>query len=118
LPLRALAPLARHAISVQIYDAQLGTAEECTRLAEPTKSALTDLAVENQNLSSLKEPTERVRTRAIYRNAQETVPLVESVGDLAIQPKQDAPAFLKDRVPEKVNVLVDDYWSIAQVLLH
>jgi hypothetical protein len=116
LPLRALAPLARQAISVQIYDAQLGSSEECARLMEPAKAALAALTIDPKQLVTLKEPTERVRARAVYRSGQDTVPLAESIGELPIG-KSDAPKSVQERVPAKLNVLADDYWSIAQVLL-
>jgi hypothetical protein len=112
LPNRALAPLARHAISVQIFDASLGSAQECVRYAEWTRVALTQLNVD-KNLIALKEPIERIRTRAIYRSALDTVPLSESLGDLHVALNADSAD-----TANKISVLVDDYWSIAQVLIH
>jgi hypothetical protein len=112
LPSRGLAPLARHAISVQIFDASLGTVQECTRYMELTRAALSQLNVE-KSLIALKEPIERIRARAIYRSAQDTVPLTESLGDLQGISNPDSGAS-----PIKISVLIDDYWSIAQVLIH
>ena len=84
LPHRGLAPLARHAISVQIFDAQLGTTQECTRHMDLTRLALAQLDKLDKNLLSLKEPIERIRTRAVYRSGQDTVPLVESLGGMQL----------------------------------
>jgi hypothetical protein len=117
LPNRALAPLARQAISVQIYDASLGTEEECRAIAALVKTALTALDDPNRSLVTLKEPTERVRARAIYRTAQDTVPLSESLAEVPVILQDGSTPIGGDRVPPKLNVLVDDYWSIAQALL-
>ncbi len=113
LPQRKVAPLARHAISVQIFDATLGTAQECLRNMELVRVALKDQDEIDKRLVTLREPTERVRSRAAYRGPQDTVPLAESLGSLQIEPGgQNEP------LPSKINVLIDDYWSITQVLLH
>jgi hypothetical protein len=67
----------------------------------------------DSRLVTLKEPTERVRARAAYRSAQDAVPLVESLGSLQIEANGQ-----REVIPVKISVLVDDYWSITQVLLH
>jgi hypothetical protein len=112
LPHRSVAPLARHAISVQIFDATLGTAQECARHMDLVRVALEQLNAEH-DLTVLKEPIERIRARAVYRSGQDTVPLSTSVGEMQLSASAD-----DDSNPVKVNVLIDDYWSIAQVLLH
>ncbi|HTE40957.1 MAG TPA: hypothetical protein VK629_09000 [Steroidobacteraceae bacterium] len=117
LPNRALAPLARQAISVQIYDASLGTVEECQRIMTLAKTALAALEDPNRSLVTLKEPTERVRARAIYRTAHDVVPMGDSLAEIPIVLQDGSPPLGGDRVPAKINVLVDDYWSIAQALL-
>jgi hypothetical protein len=113
LPHRGVAALARHAISVQIFDANLGTPHECLRHMELARVALKDLADLDRHLPTLREPTERVRARAVFRSGQDTVPLAESMGDIQLGADN-----LAESSPTKINVLVDDYWSIAQVLLH
>lgn len=105
LPDKGLAALSRQAISVQIYDANLCAPAECPRLMEMTKTALLALADPNRSLATLKEPTEKVRARAQYRSNLDTVPLADSLGTA------------ENSQSGKLNVLADDYWSIAQVLL-
>jgi hypothetical protein len=112
LPNRALAPLARHAISVQIFDAALGNAQECARNMELTRVALAQLNIE-RSLTALKEPIERIRTKAVYRSGLDTVPLVESLGEIPLASSQGTA-----EQPAKISILIDDYWSIAQVLIH
>jgi hypothetical protein len=112
LPNRALAPLARHAISVQIFDAALGNAQECARTMELTRVALAQLSID-RSLTALKEPIERIRAKAIYRSGLDTVPLVESLGEIPMASSQGTA-----EQPAKISVLIDDYWSIAQVLIH
>jgi hypothetical protein len=113
MPQRGLAPLTRHAISVQIFDASLGTTQDCMRHMELVRSALKDLSEIDKHLSALREPTDRLRARAAYRSAQDVVPLSESLGEVQL-----GASTLVASSPTKISVLVDDYWSIAQVLIH
>jgi hypothetical protein len=112
LPNRTLAPLARHAISVQIFDCTLGTAQECARNMELTRVALAQLS-SDKSLLELKEPIGRIRAKALYRSGLDTVPLVESLGEISVAQSQGT----ADQ-PAKISILIDDYWSIAQVLIH
>jgi len=121
LPHRNLAQLARHAISVQIFDATLGSAQECARHMELTRAALAQLSELGKNLLTLKEPIERVRSRAVYRSVQDTVPLAESLAQIKLGTSPENKLERADAIDDQstnVNVLVDDYWSIAQVLIH
>jgi hypothetical protein len=77
------------------------------------RAALKDSTELDKRLGELKEPTERVRARAVYRSAQDAVPLAESLGDLP----HNGGGYREPAAPA-INVLIDDYWSIAQVLLH
>jgi len=117
LPNRTLAPLARQAISAQIYDANLGTVQQCERLMAPTKIALAALADTGRSLLTLKEFIDRVRARAVYRGDRDTVPLANSLGEVPLSATTPAVAGRPEEPAAKANVLVDDYWSIAQVLL-
>jgi len=113
LPHVNLALLARHAISVQIFDAQLGSGADCVRTMKWLEKPLREMAKLDHLVVGLREPTERIRNRAAYRGDHDTVPLLESVGDVP----QPAGA-MEGGGPAKISVLADDYWSIAQVLIH
>jgi chromosome segregation ATPase len=111
LPMRELAPLARQAISAQIFDVNLGSAQECTQRMDVVRAALEQIDRATQNLASLREPTERIRSKALYRSESDTVPLAESLGEVAM-------GLSPEGKPVKVNILTEDYWSLSQVLIH
>lgn len=113
LPHRNLALLARHAISVQIFDAQLGSAQDCLRTMKWLEKPLREMAKLDHLVVGLREPTERIRSKAVYRGEHDTVPLLDSIGDVPTPANAAETGELA-----KVNVLADDYWSIAQVLVH
>ncbi|MBC7984192.1 MAG: hypothetical protein H7Y02_10095 [Candidatus Obscuribacterales bacterium] len=114
LPHRALAPLAKQASGMQVYDAHCGSHEECSRVMAVAKLAIAKLSAPNPSLSVLKEPIERIRGRALYRSTEDTVPIAESIGDVVWE--SGLPAGTMDRKITKVNVLADDYWSLGQCL--
>jgi hypothetical protein len=115
LPHRALAAVARQSITLQVYDAFFGTVAEYTRVMELTKAALAVYADIDRNLAALKEPTERIRGRALYRSTEDTVPLPESIGDVVWE--ETLPAGTLSAKVNKLNVLTDDCWSIGQHLM-
>jgi len=115
LPHRALAALSKQAMTLQVYDAFCGTVPEYSRVMELAKLALASYAELDRNLAALKEPTERIRGRALYRSADDTVPLAESIGDVLWE--ETLPGGTLSSKHNKLNVLTDDYWSIGQLLL-
>lgn len=117
LPNRGLAPLAKDAINVQVFDIKFGSREECARLMALTKAGLQALASGAQDLSMLKELTDRLRARIQYRNGQDTVPMAESIPGPATATVANAATESADRKASVLNVLVDDYWGVGKVLL-
>jgi hypothetical protein len=115
LPQRRLAALARHAVSVQIFDADFGPPADCVQCMDLLRKTLAPGNHAAQNLMALKEPTERVRNQAEYRSSQDVTPLADSLADVPLHPEGRNPS--PERLPEGVNILAEDYWSISQVLL-
>jgi predicted nucleic acid-binding Zn-ribbon protein len=115
LPHRALAAIAKQAMTLQVYDAFCGTAPEYTRVMELTKAALAAYADLDRNLAGLRAPTERIRGRALYRSTEDTVPLPESIGDVTWE--ESLPAGTLSSKHNRLNVLTDDYWSLGQHLM-
>jgi hypothetical protein len=117
LPHRGLAPLAKDANSVQVFDIRFGTREDCARLMTLTKSALTTLPTGAQDLLALKDLTDRLRARVAYRSSEDPIPIAESVQDAtgrSIPASQSAPLESKAGA---LNVLVDDYFGVGALLL-
>jgi hypothetical protein len=115
LPHLGLAPLTKQAMLLQVYDAFCGSSAEYTRVMSLIKAALATIADLDRQLPALKEPTERIRGRALYRSTEDTVPLAESIGDVLWE--EPLPAGTLDRKHTKLNVLADDYWSVGQLML-
>ena len=71
-------------------------------------------ADESEDLSSLKEHTDKLRSSAVYRNDADVVPLTDSIGTLPVA----APVSGLETVNRTgVNVLVDDYWDLYKALM-
>jgi len=116
LPNRGLAPLAKDAINVQVFDIKFGTREECARLMALIKTGLQALAAGAKDLTLLKELTDRLRSRANYRGTEDAVPTAESVPGPATASMTGAATESVDRKGTALNVLVDDYWGVGAVL--
>jgi hypothetical protein len=116
LPNRGLAPLAKDAINVQVFDIKFGSREECARLMALTKAGLQALGAGAQDLSMLKDLTDRLRARVQYRGAGDTVPTAESIPGPATATMTNAATEALDRKSSALNVLVDDYWGVGSTL--
>jgi hypothetical protein len=118
LPHRGLAPLAKDAMSVQVYDIRFGSREDCARLMTLTRTALQSLPSGAEDLLALKELTDRLRARVAYRNDQDPVPMADSVQDTG--GSRSMPAAQTGSLESKAgatNVLVDDYFGVSALLL-
>jgi len=110
-----LAMRARETTAKRVYDVHYGSREECGKLMGALAQSLAALAQEQDNLSILKELTDRVRTSASYRSDADTIPLTDSIGLLPV-----SSAFVSDLDAagrSGINVLVDDYWDVYQALI-
>lgn len=116
LPNRGLAPLAKDAINVQVFDIKFGSREECARLMALTKAGLQGLATGAKDLTMLRELTDRLRARAAYRGTEDTVPTADSIPGPATAAVANAATESLDRKGSALNVLVDDYWGVGAAL--
>jgi len=116
LPNRGLAPLAKDATNVQVFDIKFGTRDECARLMTLTKAGLQALAAGAQNVAMLREFTDRLRARAQYRGTEDTVPTAESIPGPATAALVSATSVSDDAKAASINVLVDDYWGVSASL--
>jgi hypothetical protein len=111
----SLAMLAKETTTKRVYDVKYGGREECSRLMRLLRETSTVLGDENNDLTELKERTERLRSHATYRNDADTVPLTDSIGTLTLSTEPVSGLETVNRTG--INVLVDDYWDLYQALI-
>ena len=110
-----LALLAKETTAKRAFDVRYGDDGDCGHLMVLLREALTALEEENEDLGSLKERTDRLRSSASYRSDADTVPLTDSIGTL---PPPAAPVSGLETVNRTgINVLVDDYWDLYKALM-
>ena len=110
-----LALLAKETTAKGASDVRYGGSADCEHLMGLLRAALATLEEENEDLGSLKEHTDRLRSGASYRSDADTVPLTDSIGTL---PAPVAPVSGLETVNRSgINVLVDDYWDLYRALM-
>jgi hypothetical protein len=70
---------------------------------------------DSEDLGGLKEYTDALRARATYRSDADTTPLTDSIGTLS--PPAAPVSGLESINRSGINVLVDDYWDVYEVML-
>jgi hypothetical protein len=110
-----LALLAKETTAKRAFDVRYGDSSDCEHLMGLLREALAALEEENEDLGSLKERTDKLRSSASYRSDADTVPLTDSIGTL---PTPAAPVSGLETVNRTgINVLVDDYWDLYKALM-
>jgi hypothetical protein len=111
-----LALLARETTLKRVFDVHYGDADDCRRILAAVKDALELIAAERDNLTEIKDRTDRLRSAAAYRSDADTVPMPDSIGTL---PSPAAPVTGLDATGRAagINVLIDDYWDIYRALI-
>lgn len=110
-----LALLAKEATSKTVYDLRYGSREDCVKLMSLLREARQLVNRDSEDLGGLKEYTERLRATASYRSDADTTPLTDSIGTLS--PPASPVSGLESINRAGINVLVDDYWDVYEVLL-
>lgn len=110
-----LALLAKETTAKRVFDVRYGSREDCVRLVALLREANATLGSDNEDLSSLKQWIDALRSRASYRSDADSVPLTDSIGTLALPA---APVSGLESISRTgIHVLVDDYWDLYQALL-
>ncbi|HEY4367376.1 MAG TPA: hypothetical protein VGN07_09115 [Steroidobacteraceae bacterium] len=110
-----LALLAKETTAKRALDVRYGDDSDCTHLMNLLREAFAALEAENEDLGSLKEHTDRLRSNASYHSDADTIPLTDSIGTL---PAPVAPVSGLETVNRSgINVLLDDYWELYKALL-
>ena len=110
-----LALLAKEATSKTVYDLRYGGREDCVKLMGLLREARQLVSRDSEDLSGLKEYTDSLRATAAYRSDADTTPLTDSIGTLS--PPASPVSGLESINRSGINVLVDDYWDVYEVLL-
>ncbi|MBK6453928.1 MAG: hypothetical protein IPF84_16035 [Proteobacteria bacterium] len=103
-----LAELARQSTLKRVFDASYGTQQECQALMHKASQAVADVERMSEDLAEIKRRSDRLRSSAVYRSPEETVPNANSIAPL------DAQAGTQRMAP---NVLLDEYWEIHSALV-
>lgn len=103
-----LAEFARQSTLRRVFDASYGTPQECQALMHKASQAVADIERMTEDLAEIKARSDRLRSSAVYRSLEETVPNADSI----------APAN-PDAGTQRVapNVLLDEYWEIYSALV-
>lgn len=110
-----LAMLAKEATSKTVYDLRYGSREDCVKLMGLLREAKQLANRDSEDLGGLKEYTDALRARATYRSDADTTPLTDSIGTLS--PPAAPVSGLESINRSGVNVLIDDYWDLYEVML-
>ena len=103
-----LAELARQSTLKRVFDANYGTPQECQALMHRASQAVVDVERMSEDLAEIKRRSDRLRSYAVYRSPDETVPNPNSIAPV------DAEAGARRIAP---NVLLDEYWEIHSALV-
>ncbi len=110
-----IAMLAKESTAKAVFEMRYGSREDCGRLMALLRDAHAFAGRENEDLAGLKEYTDALRARAAYRSDADTTPLTDSIGT---QSPPAAPVSGLESINRAgINVLVDDYWDLYEVLL-
>lgn len=99
-----LAGQARLATHRRVQDSRFGTRAECIARLDEIGQAMAMVRARDKVGPDIRALTERVKATASWRGAEDTVPVPSSLQQAG-------------EAPEGVNVLIDDYWDVYQVLL-
>ena len=112
-----LGALARTTTLKPLEDMEFGTREDCEFLIHRSSSAVSAMRADRSIADTLRERAKFLRRIAKFSQPTDTVPEAASVGQ--VQPMDGGVEFGNTvaGIPLDVNVLVEDYWSLGQVLL-
>lgn len=110
-----VAMLAKEATAKTVFEMRYGSREDCGRLMALLRDAHALAVRESEDLAGLKDYTDALRAKAAYRSDADTTPLTDSIGT---QPPPASPVSGLESINRAgINVLVDDYWDLYEVLL-
>lgn len=113
----SLASMARTTTLKRLQEVDYGAVQDCEFLMSRIRDAIASMKNDRSFAAPLRERAKYLREIATFRDKQDTVPAAGSIGQiLTAVPGFDIGNTVAG-VPHDVNVMVDDYWNLSQVLL-
>jgi predicted nucleic acid-binding Zn-ribbon protein len=114
-----LGQLARTTTLKKFDEMEFGTREDCEFIVHRVRDAVRSMKNERGFAAPLRERSKYLRSIAVFRNAGDTVPSAGSIGQVqtAVPGTELGLGNTVAGVPHDVNILVDDYWGVGDVLL-
>ncbi|MFK7886112.1 MAG: hypothetical protein AB8G16_04530 [Gammaproteobacteria bacterium] len=112
-----LAQLARSTTLKGCDEMEFGAREDCEFLIHRVRDAVQSMKNDRGFAAPLRERSKYLRTIAVFRNATDTVPSAGSIGQVQTALPGIEMGNTVAGVPHDVNILVDDYWGLGEVLL-
>ncbi len=112
-----LATLARTTTLKRLQEVDYGAIQDCEFLMQRITGAIASMKNDRSFAGPLRERAKYLREIATFRDSHDTVPAAGSIGQiLTAVPGVDIGNTVAG-VPHDVNVMVEDYWNLGQVLL-
>ncbi len=113
----SLSTLARTAVTQKIQKVEYGGKSDCEYLMGNIRNAVVSMQEDRSFATELKARSKWLRSKAKYRNDEDTRPIADSVGGIPVSlPGVDLGNTVAG-MPIEINVLAEDYWNIEQVLI-
>ena len=112
-----LSGLARATTLKRLQDMDFGTQHECEYLMHRTSEAVLSMKNDRGFAGPLRERAKYLRTIADFRDDADTVPVAGSIGQIVTAVPGVEVGSAVASIPHDVNVMVEDYWGLSQVLL-
>lgn len=112
-----LSALARATTLKRLEETDYGTQHDCEYLMHRVSEAILSMKNDRGFAGPLRERAKHLRTIASFRDETDTVPVAGSIGQIVPQVPQGEDGSALASIPHDVNVIVEDYWGLGQVLL-
>lgn len=110
----SLAEFARMTKVKHVRECHYGSRQECEHLTALVRKSLAEMKPVKTLVTEMKLRTDHLRSQVQYGKPEETIPSPSSIAVIAVDFSEDKTPVGK---PVDVNVLSEDYWEIAGVLL-
>lgn len=111
-----ISDMARSAGTKMVSDVNFGMANECLKIGNQIHEVVLKLRNDKNRPEKLKHRTEYLRQKAVFTNAQDTIP-EESCLDYLMPASKSEPTIDTEAHAVAVNVLRLNYWDVQTLLL-
>lgn len=114
----SLGSMARTTTIKRVQECHYGKKADCEYLMTRIREAVLSMQNDRNVARQIKARSKYLKSRVEYRNEKDSCPSVGSIGNIPIAvPGLDLGNTVAG-VPLEINVLIDNYWDVNQVLLH